>query len=569
MRSLIFILVLSFATGVAQAQSSAVRVIAASRASGVLGPGRNSPEQFLSFDAGPHILDNGTPVFPSTIFFAGPSLGGVWVHRDGINVPLAITGDLAPGLPGSNPWIAINPYPSVRGGTFTIFGEMSGTYRYGLWAVRDAATLSLSLRSREAVAGLGQLTYVEPLYNCHPDTQGSLWGSSIIGGRGVDQGNNVVINRVDPNQPAALLYRTGDRAVGFPPSATIAGIAVRGVSSDRTVMMSLAVDLNDGQLLDIYLAQYINGQLVVRANLEDQAPGCPPGVSFGRMERAWAIDGGGFAFYTRLAGPGVTEDNNEALFIDRGPGLRLVFREGDLIPAWRADAQVSVIRKVDVSATGRVAALIDVRLTVPFTIVRSGLFLDDAPAGSRFAVRQNASGLPGAGNRIIKDFRELSTGPGGHTVFKSGLDGPGAGPNEEGLWIINPNNAIRFVMRSGDPIEPPGLPVNTAARFTFHPTADIGSSNRSVVAQPINRYGDLAFVAFNETSSEFLLVAEHPDCPADFNNDGLADLADYLAFVACFEEMNCQGRKTADFNGDGFVDLFDYSDFLTAYESGC
>lgn len=54
-------------------------------------------------------------------------------------------------------------------------------------------------------------------------------------------------------------------------------------------------------------------------------------------------------------------------------------------------------------------------------------------------------------------------------------------------------------------------------------------------------------------------------CAADFNDDGVVDLFDYLDFVAAFASED----PIADFNVDGVIDFFDYLDFVAVFASGC
>ncbi len=54
-------------------------------------------------------------------------------------------------------------------------------------------------------------------------------------------------------------------------------------------------------------------------------------------------------------------------------------------------------------------------------------------------------------------------------------------------------------------------------------------------------------------------------CPADFNNDGVVDLFDYLDFVAAFAAND----PAADFNLDAIIDFFDYLDFVAAFSGAC
>jgi hypothetical protein len=54
-------------------------------------------------------------------------------------------------------------------------------------------------------------------------------------------------------------------------------------------------------------------------------------------------------------------------------------------------------------------------------------------------------------------------------------------------------------------------------------------------------------------------------CLADFNNDGVVDLFDYLDFVQVFAD----NAPEADFNNDLVIDLFDYLDYVQAFAEGC
>jgi endonuclease/exonuclease/phosphatase family metal-dependent hydrolase len=53
--------------------------------------------------------------------------------------------------------------------------------------------------------------------------------------------------------------------------------------------------------------------------------------------------------------------------------------------------------------------------------------------------------------------------------------------------------------------------------------------------------------------------------PADFNGDGIVNVADYLAFLAAYSV----GDLRVDFTGDGMIDVGDYLAFLGEYSTGC
>jgi len=54
-------------------------------------------------------------------------------------------------------------------------------------------------------------------------------------------------------------------------------------------------------------------------------------------------------------------------------------------------------------------------------------------------------------------------------------------------------------------------------------------------------------------------------CPADYNNDGVADFFDVLAFLGDFNAMN----PAADINNDSTFDFFDVLAFLGNFAAGC
>lgn len=79
----------------------------------------------------------------------------------------------------------------------------------------------------------------------------------------------------------------------------------------------------------------------------------------------------------------------------------------------------------------------------------------------------------------------------------------------------------------------------------------------------INTKGQIAFAGVLANGCVALFTAE--PCRADFNNDGVVDLFDYLDFVQVFAAEDI----AADFNLDQVIDLFDYLDFVQEFAEGC
>ncbi|QKK07014.1 MAG: hypothetical protein HND58_01780 [Planctomycetota bacterium] len=55
------------------------------------------------------------------------------------------------------------------------------------------------------------------------------------------------------------------------------------------------------------------------------------------------------------------------------------------------------------------------------------------------------------------------------------------------------------------------------------------------------------------------------DCPADFNNDGIANTLDVLAFLNAWTNDD----PRADYNDDGVINTLDVLAFLNVWAAGC
>jgi len=126
----------------------------------------------------------------------------------------------------------------------------------------------------------------------------------------------------------------------------------------------------------------------------------------------------------------------------------------------------------------------------------------------------------------------------------------------DGLFIGDGSTLVR-VVGSGSTVQTDLGPLTLG--FTF------GAGNTQALSGPldINGRNQLVFVGVLSNGSLGLFTAE--PCVADFNNDGVVDLFDYLDFVEVFAAEDI----AADFNFDGVVDLFDYLDFVQAFADGC
>lgn len=84
----------------------------------------------------------------------------------------------------------------------------------------------------------------------------------------------------------------------------------------------------------------------------------------------------------------------------------------------------------------------------------------------------------------------------------------------------------------------------------------------------INDSGQVAFAALMGNDSVGVYVATPVSCPADLNEDGFVDDADFVIFAGAYDQFTCPSTPVcpADLNGDGFVDDTDFVSFAAAYD---
>lgn len=186
-----------------------------------------------------------------------------------------------------------------------------------------------------------------------------------------------------------------------------------------------------------------------------------------------------------------------------------------------ADGTMIVGRATD--ATGTKAVAWD--LAGNLTVLGSGLLPNNQTSTEAYAVNRDGTCVVG---RTVRD--------GGQVAF---------------LWT--PADGMRVL---SDVLGTRGI---DATGWTLVRATGISDDGLTIVGYGTNPTGD----------PEGFVVYLGTPCPADYNNDGFADIFDFTDFINCFEFGTCPPRQSADFNADGFVDVFDVTAFVTAFESGC
>ena len=200
------------------------------------------------------------------------------------------------------------------------------------------------------------------------------------------------------------------------------------------------------------------GGLSMLLRAGDPAPGMP-GVAIAWPDACYPNDADDVAYLTWLAGPGVDEGNDSALYGTAASGvLDLLAREGHPAPGTEPgtvfqDLHVSNSGVV-INTAGRVAFTAGVAGPAVTPANAYGIWLSDPTTGAfDLLVRQGdpAPELPeltlaGPGAPMLNDRGDL--------VFSSTLEGPGVTPETDyAVFAIEGGGAARKVVREGDLVE--------------------------------------------------------------------------------------------------------------------
>jgi hypothetical protein len=368
----------------------------------------------------------------------------------------------------------------------------SGSNGKALFTGATAATLQMMARWSDPAPGLPGLSLINTSgtvgigsnVSISPSGGYTLW-SSQLSGPGVTTTNDTAIFRGSPGGQA-VIAREGDPAPGT------AGAVYVGTKSAEYQFTKIN---RNGTV--IFYSQLAGGDVTV--NVNDYAyftgtPGAvsimvrqgamvlPGGVTAAGLGYVWQLDNNGRVLYNlQLSGPGVTNANNDSLWIyTPGSGSQLLVREGDTAPG---TAGATFNNSYDGSFPGVSAASLTRSGRYEFT---TGLIGGDATAGVND--RALYSGVVGGGLTLIARSGQPAPGTdavfagfspyyslindAGHLAFQATLTGGNSVPtNNSGIWIWR-SGTLSLVVRSGDPVPlvPPGLKTPGIAPGTTYDT---------------------------------------------------------------------------------------------------
>ncbi len=454
------------------------------------------------------LADDGRVAFSGNI--TGPGVTstnrqGIWA---GLSNDLQIVGRTGDPVPGANP-----------GTTFQAFGApyMGNDHNVDFLAL---------LRTTSLIRGL--LKPNIPFYsNLDRPAQGIQW-IPVVGLNPEDRSfvtywNNygaiAIAARVDLSGPSIGL--TNDQAIVVGSATNVVIVARKGSPAPGTSGTFTFFSLDsrslaltpDGRVAFTASAEGLSGFSGLwfgKANsLEAVAlPGRPApasllgdGYTFGTTGVIGfaAVNGGGeLAFPCSLAGPGLNNTNSS--FVVAGPpaGLKVVAQSGQPAPGI-PDAFFQSFSDVLMGPDGTVAFSASYSSTgsdygvwittgngPPILLFRNGAHAPGTPDGVVFAPT-----FP-----FLPPYEQLYMNAQNQMVFRASLSGPGVSEtNRFGIWLAEPDGAVRLMARAGDSFDVGGGVLRQPQNVTFGLEAETLAGPQDGRRSPFNDNGEIAIWA--------------------------------------------------------------------------
>jgi hypothetical protein len=277
--------------------------------SGDQAPGINPGYVFATFDADIRINSTGESVFLAAMHdpVNNPAVWkqGIWINRSGSTLPVAVTGEQAPGT--------------------TVGTKLDG---FGFNAV---------INNAGRVAFAGQLSGP----GTTPVTNEAIWHEKTNG--------------------LELLARTGSAAPGTAAGTVFSHLMYHGLAFDASGNAIFRAELAGSgvnSMNNFGVWRVVNDSLTLVLREGDQAPELLPGISFSYAPFPSLNINGQMAFISGLRGSSVNFSNDQGIWAsDLGGQLRLIVREGELLEVapgdFRTISELSMLTSLGYSESYR------------------------------------------------------------------------------------------------------------------------------------------------------------------------------------------------------------------------
>jgi hypothetical protein len=398
-----------------------------------------------------------TPVLNNagqTAFFGALAGGrlGVWSEGSGSLKMVVADGVHAPVLPnGVNFSYAIiddtnrilwTDWPHLNDAGQVVFSAaltgtgVTGSTDLGVWLGKEINELTLVGRKGDQAAGLPAGVRFHAQLPIGLNDAGQMSLPSYLQGTGVNSSNNLALFTGGLGG-LTLVVRNGDHLPGTSSNVMLENfffpMAINSVGKIAFQGWLTGGDVVDG-VDDEGLWSNVSGSLQLVARSGGPAADAPAGVNYGLFSKssfALLNDSGQLAFHGALAGSGVDESNNEAIWLGAPDDLALVVRRGEQAP--------------------------------------------DIPSGTTFGHMH----YPSLNNA-------------GQIAFRAELTGDEVGPaNNRGIWATDRDGNLQLIARTGDQMEVAPGDSRTLALLDFVTVSGNSDGRRSA----FNNLGQLAFWA--------------------------------------------------------------------------
>lgn len=425
-----------------------------------------------------------------TAFFAGvmgPSIPfftfrqGVWRHTPGSGVSRVVSSgaqapDLAAGVTFYESAGALPAYIDTlvmnRAGEVNLLARVESSTPVvndtGIWSEAGGGGLSLRILRGDAAPGVGGFSTLSYLTEPGPvmDDDGDIAFLATMSGVGVGPTNNLGIWRDENGGNRTLIARTGDAPPGLP-----LGVTYVGFRSPKTSP---------------------SGRLV---------------------------------FESGLAGPGITDSNNVAIWAEGGAGLQRIVQTGDPLPD-DPSRNFGLVEDPIINSQGKVV------FTGGFSSFNSIDIWSKTLDGDIQAVAREDEQAPGLANFVrFQEFQAPVINALGQVAFAAEAGTSIVGNDlKTGIWAETTSGQLTLIAAEGETLDVSDDPLAEDLR-----TIDVLRFADTTIGQrtPFNDAGQIAFSAtFTDgTSGVFVSSLVAPvDLPGDYNDDGRVDAADYTVW---------------------------------------
>jgi len=256
---------------------------------------------------------------------------------------------------------------------------------------------------------------------------------------------------------------TGQQVPSLAPGVTFTQLGTPSVSASGHIS-AWCVFAGPGVTFsnNIALLSNASGTIGLFARTGDPAPGTPAGVFFSNTSNHRFNDAGNISAYSGVSGPGITGSNDFGHWLQIGPSLQLLAREGDPAPGTSGAVFDLLNSQPAFNAAGQAAFTCS--LTGSGVVFSTSRALYHGSPGSLSLLARGGMIAPGTASPFF-GFSVPTLNSAGQAAFVGSLTGAGVTSlNDEGLWFGTPGS-LTLIARGGD--SAPGAAPATYDSFGF------------------------------------------------------------------------------------------------------